>query len=77
MNSTLADERLRQEREDEEAARKAFETAEGEKIRRLDDEEVKQSLQEEPSLPAPTFQKTKKRKSNFAIPGVKKKIALV
>lgn len=70
--------RLRQEQEDEEAAKKAFSTAEGEKVRRLDDQVAQQQEEEKaPVMPPPTFQKTKKRKNNFAIPGVKKKISLV
>lgn len=69
--------KARQEREDEEAAKKAFMTAEGEKVRRVDEELVQEEAATVPDLQAPTFQRTKKRKANFAIAGIKKKVSLV
>lgn len=67
-------ERERQEKEDEEIARRAFQTEAGEKVRRLaeQDEEAK------PDVPVPSFKKTvKKKKDLSAALGIKKKPALV
>jgi hypothetical protein len=76
------EERGRQEKEDEEAARRAFQTAEGAKIRRLvDDIEVEFDDAEELVVPepAPTFKKpAKKVKKDFSAKlGIKKKPALI
>jgi hypothetical protein len=76
------DERECQEREDEEAARRAFQTAEGAKIRRLvDDIEVEFDDAEELAAPepAPVFKKpAKKAKKDFSSKlGIKKKPALI
>jgi len=71
--------RLQAEREDEEAARRAFMTATGEKVKRLveDDEADKPDGTPKPA-PAPSFARTKKPKKPFSAGlGIKKKTSLV
>lgn len=83
-------ERERQEREDEELARKAFEAEDGVKVRRLvedtgdvEDEglpkiETSTEAKDREAMPPPTFKRGVKRKKDFgAALGIKKKTALV
>jgi hypothetical protein len=89
VRENVDEERERQEKEDEEAARKAFESATGEKIRRINEEELdvptfagpSKTTAEQDSLampPPPTFKKVVKKKKDFgAMLGIKKKPALV
>lgn len=82
VKDVVDDERDRQEKEDEEAARRAFQTAEGAKIRRLaDDIEVEFDDAEEvvAPKPAPMFKKpAKKVKKDFSSKlGIKKKPSLI
>jgi len=78
--------RERQEREDEEVARRAFMTEEGEKVRRIGEggeEEVEVGVlvgeeKDKELMPPPTFKRGVKRKRDFAAAlGIKKKPALV
>ncbi|KAF2143323.1 uncharacterized protein K452DRAFT_268762 [Aplosporella prunicola CBS 121167] len=74
--------RERQEKEDEEAAKRAFETATGERVRRLDDQAVAESsaMAAEPAeaMPPPTFKRAPKKKKDLgAALGIKKKPSLV
>jgi len=85
------EERERQDREDEEAAKRAFLAATGEKVRRVQEDEEdgdaavtagpsssKIGVPANPSVPAPTFQRTVKKKKDFgAALGIKKKPGLV
>ncbi|QDS69021.1 hypothetical protein FKW77_009591 [Venturia effusa] len=78
VKDVVDEERERQEREDEEAARRAFQTAEGSKIRRLvDDIEVEfdDAVDLVAPEPAPVFKKpAKKAKKDFSSKlGIKKK----
>ncbi|KAK7544888.1 CWC16 protein [Phyllosticta citribraziliensis] len=78
----LEAERKRQDEEDAEAARKAFETSSGEKVRRLDDEAFVESSKpvEEPAvaMPPPTFKRNVKKKKDLSSAlGIKKKSSLV
>ncbi|KAF9641304.1 CWC16 protein [Lasiodiplodia theobromae] len=75
-------ERERQEKEDEETARRAFETASGERVRRLDetaaDDEPEASSSsaaaDSAAMPPPSFKRTVKKKKDFgAALGIKKK----
>lgn len=72
--------RLQAEREDEEAARRAFMTSTGEKVKRLveDDETNPGAKTEEPPAPAVSFARVKKPKKPFSAGlGIKKKPALI
>ncbi|KAL8711705.1 MAG: hypothetical protein Q9220_003876 [cf. Caloplaca sp. 1 TL-2023] len=92
VREEMDDERRRVEREDEDAARKAFMTEEGDKVRRLgegggedvndeDDGGVEMGKQEKESMPpppVPTFKRVVKKKKDLgAALGIKKKTALV
>jgi len=72
-------ERERQDKEDQEMAKKAFMTAEGEQVRRLaGDEDAVEATEKEEEVEVQTVtfaKKPAKRKNNFSIPGLKKKIA--
>ncbi|PLN83948.1 DUF572-domain-containing protein [Aspergillus taichungensis] len=69
---TAADALTAQELEDEEAARRAFTTAEGDRVRRIQEDEVEP---EQPPPPVVSFQKTKKKRKDLAKPslGIKRK----
>jgi hypothetical protein len=81
--------RERMEREDQEMARRAFMTEEGEKVRRIGEgdgeEEAKvgglllgNEANDKELMPPPTFKRGVKRKKDFAAAlGIKKKPALV
>ncbi|MCJ1473518.1 hypothetical protein MMC13_002169 [Lambiella insularis] len=82
------EERERLEREIEEAARKAFTTESGEKVRRigkdnvfeeaLEKGKIEHGVKDEELMPPPTFKRGIKRKKDFsAALGIKKKVALV
>ncbi|PNS21156.1 hypothetical protein CAC42_3494 [Sphaceloma murrayae] len=95
VRDVVDEERERQEKEDEEAAKRAFMAATGEKVRRIVVEEGEDThagpstaatsststaphVAANPTLPAPTFQRTIKKKKDFgAALGIKKKPALV
>lgn len=83
VREVVDEERLRQEKEDEEAARRAFETGTGEKVRRLGEDETPDAgvvgPSAEPSEPAaPSFKRVVKKKKDFgAALGIKKKTSLV
>jgi hypothetical protein len=88
VKDTVDDERERQEREDQEAARRAFESATGEKIRRINEEDMDLPTVAGPSntaaeqnsltMPPPSFKKVAKKKKDFgAMLGLKKKASLV
>ncbi|KAL4886016.1 CWC16 protein [Aspergillus karnatakaensis] len=65
---------LRAQREDEEAARKAFMTESGEKVKRLVEEETETTQQAPVSMPPPSFARVKKAKKPMANAlGIKKK----
>ena len=76
------------EREDEEAARRAFMTETGEKVRRIGEDEEDEAVsdlvldvgkgKDKEFMPPPTFKKVPKKKKDFsAALGIKKKPALV
>jgi hypothetical protein len=82
------EEREREEKEIEERARRAFMTDEGERVRRLAEEEERAnaygeearagSAQETPKEPVPTFRRTVKKKKDLgAALGIKKKPSLM
>ncbi|KAF2220714.1 CWC16 protein, partial [Elsinoe ampelina] len=81
VKDVVDEDRERQEREDEEAARKAFTAATGERVKRLieeDRDETRATATANPAVPAPTFQRTVKKKKDFkAALGIKKKPSLV
>ncbi|KAF4556566.1 Pre-mRNA-splicing factor cwf16-like protein [Elsinoe fawcettii] len=89
VKDVVDEDRERQEREDEEAARKAFMAATGEKVKRLVEEEkveagpsssaaISTTAKANPAMPPPTFTRTVKKKKDFgAALGIKKKPALV
>jgi len=81
VRDVVDNDRERQEREDEEAAKRAFQTANGDKIRRLVDD-IEVAVEDSEEVPAavvvPTFKKPAKKKKDFsAALGLKKKPALV
>ncbi|KAL5340583.1 CWC16 protein [Aspergillus crustosus] len=66
---------LRAQREDEEAARRAFMTESGEKVKRLVEEEAAPVEQAPVSMPPPSFARVKKAKKPMANAlGIKKKV---
>ena len=75
-----------EEKEDEERARKAFMTEDGDKVRRITEEEeedtkvvdIEVKAKDSAAMPPPTFKRGVKRKKDFgAALGIKKKPALV
>lgn len=75
------DARARAEKEDDEAVRRAFTTEEGEKVKRLVDDEAGATngpVDTEQEMPPPSFTRVKKPKKPFSASlGIKKKNALV
>ena len=72
--------KIQAEKEDEEAARRAFMTDGGEKVKRLVDGEADgtEDLEAKKEMPPPSFTRTKKKKKPFdAGLGIKKKTPLV
>ena len=83
VRDEIDEERLKAEREDDEAARRAFTTADGEHVKRLVDEDTDNtasgSLDKKPEIaPAPSFAKVRKpKKPPINGLGIKKKTSLV
>lgn len=84
VRDEVGEERLRAEREDEEAARRAFMTAQGERVKRIVDEEDMDKVAAGPSEkksdvpPPPSFARVKKPKKPLINGlGIKKKPSLV
>ncbi|GAM83908.1 hypothetical protein ANO11243_018980 [Dothideomycetidae sp. 11243] len=81
VKDVVDDDRIRQEKEDEEAARRAFTSGTGERIKRLIEEDRLPTPAASSSagpMPTPTFQRTAKKKKDFgAALGIKKKPGLV
>lgn len=81
--NVVDDEQLRQEKEDEEAAKRAFMTDSGERVKRLVDEDTgpggNGADEEKKEMPPPTFAKVKKQKKKPMLNslGIKKKSPLV
>lgn len=72
--------KLKEEQEIEEAARRAFTTSSGEKVKRLVEDEVDGTAvtEEKKEMPAPSFTRVKKAKKPFSAGlGIKKKPSLV
>ncbi|KAL1995873.1 hypothetical protein VTN49DRAFT_739 [Thermomyces lanuginosus] len=61
-----AQEQEAQERELAEAARRAFETAAGERVRRIPESEESNAIDATPPAPVPSFERTKKKKKDGA-----------
>lgn len=77
VRSEVDEAKMREEREIEEAARRAFMTAGGERVKRLVEDETSEA-QEKREMPPPSFARVKKPKKPFdAGLGIKKKPSLV
>lgn len=87
VQDRVDEERERQEREDEEAARRAFAGIEGERVKRIVEDEddvgvgsssAAAAREEMAPPPVPTFKRTVKKKQDFGAKlGIKKKPSLV